>query len=230
MTSASALVAFVAVGCGTTPALSSSEALPQEIATTTTAVPTAAIKPPAAVTVVPAPTTSVQAAASPRPPSLTPSHPTTVQGSDPVAWTDAFCAGLADVISGVSALQQSDPSPQGQKDGLLEFSDNAQRAFTDTAHQLTQLGPPAITDGRKVQGTAVSFFTAAAQTVGMQRAQLVALDANDPSFEQKAGQLTGPDLSQASAQVQQLTTNPQLKPAFRAAPECQRLAASAGGR
>jgi len=150
------------------------------------------------------------------------------QGSDPVAWTGAFCGGLGDVISGVSAIAKSDTSPQGQKNGLLEFSDIAQRAFTNTAQKLEKLGPPRITDGKQVQATAVSFFTTAAGTVGEQRAKLAALDAKDPGFVDKASHLAGPDLSGASTQMQGLTSNPQLAPAFRTAPECKQLAAAAG--
>lgn len=152
------------------------------------------------------------------------------QGADPVAWTGAFCGGLSDVIGGVSAIGKSAATPQGQKDGLLEFSDIAQRAFTNTAQKLEQLGPPKITDGTRFQDTAVGFFRTAAGTVGDQRAKLAALDAADPEFVQKASQLAGPDLSGASAQMQGLTSNQELAPAFRAAPECQRLTADAGGK
>ncbi|MGH3822800.1 MAG: hypothetical protein ACRDRA_08200 [Pseudonocardiaceae bacterium] len=145
-----------------------------------------------------------------------------------MAWTGAFCGGLSDVIGGVSAIAKSAETPQGQKDGLLEFSDIAQRAFTNTAQELEQLGPPKITDGIRLQETAVSFFRTAAGTVGDQRAKLAALDASDPEFVQKASHLAGPDLSGASAQMQGLTSNQELAPAFKAAPECQRLTADAG--
>lgn len=151
-----------------------------------------------------------------------------LKGSDPVAWTGVFCGGLSDVISGVSAIAKSPTTPQGQKDGLLEFSDIAQRAFTNTAQKLEQLGPPRINDGKRIQDTAVGFFRTAAGTVGDQRAKLAALDAKDPEFVQKASHLAGPDLSGASAQMQGLTSNQELAPAFRAAPECQRLTANVG--
>lgn len=150
------------------------------------------------------------------------------KGSDPVAWTGAFCGGLSDVIGGVSAIAKSQATPQGQKDGLLEFSDIAQRAFANTAQKLEQLGPPRINDGQRLQDTAVGFFRTAAVTVSDQRAKLAALDAADPEFVQKASTLAGPDLSGASAQMQGLTSNQELAPAFRAAPECQRLTADAG--
>jgi hypothetical protein len=153
-----------------------------------------------------------------------------LKGSDPVAWTGAFCGGLSEVISGVSAIAKSQATPQGQKDGLLEFSDIAQRAFANTAQKLEQLGPPKINDGTRFQNTAVGFFRTAAGTVGEQRAKLAALDAKDPEFVQKASHLAGPDLSGASAQMQGLTSNQELAPAFRAAPECQRLTANAGGK
>lgn len=159
-----------------------------------------------------------------------PAKPAPPPTSDPVAWTGAFCGGLGDVIAGVSAIAKAQPTPQGQKDGLLEFSDIAQRAFSNTAQKLTQLGPPRIPDGKQIQGTAVNFFSTAAQTVEAQRAKLAALDANDPEFVQKASHLAGPDLGAASTQMQQLTRDPQLAPAFRAAPQCQRLSTAAGPR
>jgi hypothetical protein len=155
-------------------------------------------------------------------------QPTARQGADPVVWVGAFCGGLSDVIAGVSAVAKSQPSPQGQKDGLIEFADIAQRAFADTAQKLTQLGPPRIADGKRVQDTTVGFFTTAAETVGAQRANLTALDVKDPDFLQKASHLAGPDLSAASTQMQGLTSNNELAPAFGAAPECQRLSSSAG--
>jgi hypothetical protein len=146
--------------------------------------------------------------------------------SDPVAWVGAFCGGLGDVIAGVGALSKSQSTPQAQKDGLLAFTDGAQRAFTNAAGKLEQLGPPRIVDGKHAHDTAVGFFTKAAGTISDQRAKLAALDANDPDFVQKASQLQGPDLSGASTQVQELTNNKELQPAFGAAPECQRLGAA----
>jgi hypothetical protein len=154
-----------------------------------------------------------------------------LQGSDPVAWTGAFCTGLGDVIGGVSAIAQAgNQTPQSQKDGLLAFSDIAQRAFTNTAQKLEKLGPPKITDGKQVQDTAVGFFHTAAGTVGDQRAKLAALDAKDPDFVKKAGSLAGPDLGAASAQMQNLTTNKELAPAFSNAPECKKLSETANGK
>ncbi|MBV8995338.1 MAG: hypothetical protein JO287_16945 [Pseudonocardiales bacterium] len=160
----------------------------------------------------------------------TKSPPAAAQGADPVAWTGTFCGGLGDVISGVAAIATSDPTPQGHKNVLLEFSDIAQRAFTNTAQKLEKLGPPRVADGKHVQDTAVGFFTTAAGTIGDQRAKLAALDAQDPDFVNKASHLAGPDLSGASAQMQGLTSNPQLAPAFRTAPECKQLAAAAGAK
>jgi hypothetical protein len=155
--------------------------------------------------------------------------PAAPKGSDPVAWTGAFCGGLGDVITAVSAIAKSPSTPQGQKDGLLAFADSAQQAFSNTAHKLTQLGPPAITDGKRVQDTAVGFFNTAAGTIGDQRTKLVALDPKDPNFMEKASHLGGPDLGTAtSTQVQGLTSNKELAPAFGTAPECRQLGATAG--
>jgi hypothetical protein len=71
------------------------------------------------------------------------------------------------VISAASEAgsTSSDSSPQGQKDALLAFSGTAQYAFSNTAQKLKQLGAPAITDGKKVQDTAVGFFTEDVPTV-----------------------------------------------------------------
>lgn len=161
--------------------------------------------------------------------AVTPKPAAAPKGSDPVAWTGAFCGGLGDVIAAVSAIAKSPQTPQGQKDGLLGFADAAQQAFANAAHKLTQLGPPAINDGKRVQDTAVGFFTTAAGTVGDQRAKVAALDAKDPNFEQKANHLAGPDLgAAANTQVQGLTSNKELAPAFGAAPECRQLGATAG--
>ncbi|MGH3785575.1 MAG: hypothetical protein ACRDRG_03285 [Pseudonocardiaceae bacterium] len=153
---------------------------------------------------------------------------TAPQGSEPVAWVGTFCNGLGDVIAGVSKITKSAPTPQGQKDGLLAFSDTAQQAFTNTAGKLEQLGPPRIADGKQVHDAAVNFFTTAAGTVGGQRAKLAELDANDPEFLQKASQLAGPDLTAASTQMKDLTRNQELAPAFGAAPECRELGTTTG--
>lgn len=161
--------------------------------------------------------------------NVPPKPPAAPPGSDPVAWAGAFCGGLGEVIGGVSAMARAQPTPQGQKDGLLEFSDIAQRAFASTAQKLQQLGPPRITDGKQVQDTAVNFFSNASQTVGVQRTKLAALDANDPDFVNKAGHLAGPDLGGASAQMQQLTSNKELAPGFRTAPQCQQLSSATAG-
>ncbi|MGA9692635.1 MAG: hypothetical protein WBR33_14610 [Pseudonocardiaceae bacterium] len=162
--------------------------------------------------------------------NVAPNPPAASAGSEPVAWAGAFCGGLGDVIGGVSAISNAQPTPEGQKDGLLKFSDIAQRAFASTAQKLQQLGPPKITDGKQVQDTAVGFFSNASQTVGVQRTKLAGLDPNDPDFVNKAGHLAGPDLGAASTQMQQLTSNKELAPAFRTAPQCQQLSATAGHR
>ncbi|MGH3784613.1 MAG: hypothetical protein ACRDRO_29360 [Pseudonocardiaceae bacterium] len=162
--------------------------------------------------------------------NVAPKPPAAPPGSDPVAWAGTFCGGLGEVIGGVSAIAKAQPTPQGQKDGLLEFSDIAQRAFANTAQKLQQLGPPRITDGKQVQDTAVGFFNNASQTVGAQRTKLAELDANDPDFVNKASHLAGPDLGAASTQMHELTSNKELAPGFRTAPQCQQLSATAGHR
>jgi hypothetical protein len=118
--------------------------------------------------------------------------PATLQGANPVAWVGAFCGGLGEVIAG-EATAKTQPTPQGQKDELLKFADSTQQAFTNTAHKLTQLGPPAITNGKQVQDTTVGFFTNAAATVSDRRTKLAALDANDPNFAQKSTTLARSD-------------------------------------
>jgi hypothetical protein len=150
------------------------------------------------------------------------------QGADPVAWVSSFCGGLSNVIAGASAIPKSPPNPQAQKDGLLTFADTTQKAFANAAQQLTQLGPPRITDGKRVQDTTVGFFTTAAATVGSQRAKIAALDAKDPAFAQKANDVADSGLGTAGTQIQGLTSNTDLAPAFSASAECRRLGAGAG--
>ncbi len=147
-----------------------------------------------------------------------------------MAWVGVFCGGIGEVIAGFAVLGKSQPTtPQGEKDGLLALSASLQRAFANTAHKLEQLGPPRITDGKRIHDTAVGFYTTASGTIAGQREKLAALPADD-DFEKKASQLPGPDLGEASAQMQALASNPQLLPAFRAASECQRLGAAAAPR
>ncbi len=159
---------------------------------------------------------------------VTPPKPVVPQGADPVAWVSSFCGGLSSVIAGAAAIPKSPPSPQAQKDGLLTFADATQKAFANTAQELTQLGPPRINDGKRVQDTTVGFFTTAASTVGSQRAKIAALDAKDPGFAQKANDLAGPGLGTAGTQIQGLTSNQDLAPAFGTSQECRRLGAGAG--
>src|SRR5262249_21917464 len=110
------------------------------------------------------------------------------------------------------------------------FADIVQKAFTTTAQRLEQLGPPKITDGQKAQDAAVGYFHTTAGTVTQQRAKLAALDANDPEFAKNAANLAGPDLGSASAQMQGLTANKELAPAFSNAPECKHLSDAANGK
>lgn len=149
--------------------------------------------------------------------------PAPPKGADPVAWVGAFCGGLSGVIAGAAEIGKAQATPQGQKDGLLAFADSSQRAMADTARGLEQVGSPGINDGKRIHDTVVTFFKTAADSVAGQRAKLAQLDPNDPEFVQKLSGLSGPDLGAASAQVQQLTSNQELMPAFRAAPECQKL-------
>jgi hypothetical protein len=152
--------------------------------------------------------------------------PAVPQGSDPVAWVGAFCSSSAGVVAGAAALGKAEETPQGQKDGLLAFADSSQRAMADTARRLEQLGPPRITDGKPLHDTAVKFFESAAESVAGQRAKLAELDPNDPTFMDNLSRLAGPDLGALGTQLQQMTTNPELAPAFNASPECQQLRGS----
>ena len=158
--------------------------------------------------------------------------PTVPPGASPVAWIGAFCGGLGDVVAAEAAAAKPPATPQGQKDGLLKLADLTQQALTSAAAKLSQLGPPGITDGKHAQDSAVGFFTTAATAVGERRVKLAALDTNDPNFAQKAdqlAQLASADLG-PTTQVQELTTNKDLAPAFSAAPQCQRLSAPATPR
>jgi hypothetical protein len=150
-------------------------------------------------------------------------QPATPVGSDPVAWVGAFCSSSSGVVAGAAALGKVEETPQGQKDGLLAFADSSERAMADTARRLEQLGPPRITDGKPLHDTAVKFFKSAAESVAGQRARLAELNPNDPKFMEDLSRLAGPDLGPLGTQLQQMTTNPELAPAFNASPECQQL-------
>lgn len=155
-----------------------------------------------------------------------PAKPMAPQGVDPVAWVDAFCGGLGEVMAAESTAAKPASTSQDQKNQLLTLADVTQQALTDTAHKLSQLGPPAISDGKQSQDSAVGFFTTVAAAVGDRRVKLAALDGNDPDFAQKANQLNqlaGPDLGVSATQMQGLTSNKELAPAFGTAPQCQRL-------
>jgi len=134
-------------------------------------------------------------------------NPSAPPGANPTVWVGAFCGGLGEVIAGQSQAAAVQPTPQLRKDSLIKFADNAQQALANVAHKLTQLGPPAVTDGTKAQESAVGFFTTVAAAVGDRRAKLAALDANDPNFTQQADQLARPDIGATTAQVQGLTAN-----------------------
>lgn len=144
-------------------------------------------------------------------------------GSDPVAWVGKFCGGVGEVLNGAAALREPQPDPQAQKDALLGFIDNTQKAMNTAADQLRKLGPPAVPNGQQVHDTAVGFFASTAETVIGQRERLEALDPQAPDFYEQLSQLPQPDLQAVSNQAQQLTGNPDLAPAFREAPECRQL-------
>lgn len=156
--------------------------------------------------------------------------PPAAKDSDPVAWVGTFCNGLGDVVAGAVALGKAQPTPQSQKDALLAFADSSQQALASTARRLDELGPPRITDGKRVHDTAVSFFNNAAGTVAGQRPKLAALDPNAPDFVQQISKVPGPDLGAASGQARELTSNSELMPLFRSAPECKRLGAATAPR
>ena len=140
-----------------------------------------------------------------------------------------FCGGLGDVVAGQAEVAKLQSTPQGQKDAALKLADITQRAFTDTAQKLTQLGPPGIADGNHVQDSALGFFTTAANALHDQRVQLAALDANDPSFFQKAT-AAAPGLGDTDAKAQEVISNKDLAPVFGIAPQCRQLNTTAGQR
>jgi hypothetical protein len=153
---------------------------------------------------------------------------TQLPGANPVAWVDVYCSGLAAVVDAQAQAAKMPSTAEGHKEGLLMVADTTEQAFANAAQRLTQLGPPAITNGTRAQQTMVGFFTTAAAAVGDRRAKLATLDANDPDFSHKADhQLAGPDLSTAATQMQELTTNKELASAFSTAPQCERLRATA---
>lgn len=234
LTTTLALVVLVAAGCGGTPAPSASEAPPPETPATTEAT-TPVIAAPVQATTAPlqATTAPVQATTAPVPkattsvlttPSPRPSNPVRVPGADPAIWASTFCGGVHDVIAAASAISEWPPTPQDTQNDILYFLDTAQQAFTNTVHKLTQLGPPGTTGGEQAQKDAVGFLTDLAKKMGDQRAQLAALDANDPDFAQKLSQIfsLGPDVD-TQLQLPEVINDQKLELAVLAVPECQRL-------
>lgn len=227
LTTTLALVVLVAAGCGGTPAPSASEAPPPETPATTEATtpviaaPVQATTAPVQATTAPVPkaTTSVVTTPSPRP-----SNPVRVPGVDLAIWASTYCGGVHDVIAAASAMSEWSPTPQDAQNDILHFLDTAQQAFTNTVHKLTQLGPPGITGGEQAQKDAVGFLNDSAKKVGDQRAQLAALDANDPDFEEKVSQIFSldPDVD-TQLQLPEVVNDQELALAGLAATECQRL-------
>ncbi|HEY6423117.1 MAG TPA: hypothetical protein VIY28_07685 [Pseudonocardiaceae bacterium] len=158
------------------------------------------------------------------------SKPAAAKDSDPTAWAGAFCTGISDEVAAALAFTKAQPTAQSQKDAVLAFVDGSQQAFASTAHRLDALGPPRIADGKRVQDTAVSYFSNTAGTLAGQRPKLAALDPNAPDFVMQLSKLGGPDLTATSAQAHDLVSNPELMPAFRASPECQKLGTAAAPR
>lgn len=150
--------------------------------------------------------------------------------SEPTAWVGAFCGGIGNVLQSANALTAQAPNPQAEKENLLRFATDAQKAMSDTANKLTELGPPKIPNGQNVHDTAVNFFTSTAKSVEGQRAELDKLDASAPNFHQKLSQIAQPDLQATGRQVATLVSNHDLAPAFKSAPECKRLGADAQAR
>ena len=114
-----------------------------------------------------------------------------------------------------------------QKDALLNLADTTQHVLANTSSMLTRLGPPAVTNGKQAQNSAVSFFTTSVATVSDERAKLVAVDTKDPNFTQKANQLVNSNVGTAVTHLQDVTSNGEMMAAFGKAPVCQRLLTTA---
>ncbi len=147
--------------------------------------------------------------------------------ADPVVWAGAFCGGLNQVISSSQVPQQS-ADPTEQQEALLRMAGSVQESLDTTADQLGELGPPAIPDGARTQEVVLEFFTTAARATGDQRDRVADLDPAAPDFVQQLSTLATPGSMQGlSEQVRQVTSEPDLTPAFRQASQCRAIGGAA---
>ncbi len=143
--------------------------------------------------------------------------------ADPVVWAGTFCGGLNQVISS-SQVTPRTADPAGQQEAMLRMAESVQESLDTAADQLDELGPPAIPEGERTQEVVLEFFTSAAQTTGDQRERLADLDPAAPDFEQRLATLGQPgSMRELSEQVRQVTSDPDLAPAFSEASQCRAM-------
>lgn len=146
--------------------------------------------------------------------------------AEPVKWAGTFCAGLGEVIRSAEEMGSAPSDPQAHKESLLAFADSLQQSLDGTAAKLERLGAPSVAGGVETQQIVLDFFTAASEATASQREKLVALDPSASDFDERLGEIVSSGAtSKLSGRMSEVTGKPELAPAFRAAPECQQMAA-----
>lgn len=141
------------------------------------------------------------------------------ESSDPVVWVGPFCEAMRSVVQEIRAFgARPKDTPQARKDGLIADAERMQQVATVAAGKLEQLGPPRITDGKRIHDATVAYFTIAAAGHAERLAMLVGLDVNDPDFDVKSTSEVGD--RNRRAVMPQLYNNEELKPALDTAREC----------
>lgn len=142
---------------------------------------------------------------------------------DPAVWAGTFCGGLNQVISS-SQVTPRTADPEGQQEALLRMAESVQESLDTAADQLGELGPPAIPEGARTQEVVLEFFSSAAQATGDQRDRLADLEPSAPDFKQRLAALAEPgSMLELAERVREVTSEPDLAPAFRDASQCQAM-------
>lgn len=148
--------------------------------------------------------------------------------AEPTKWAGTFCAGLGEVIRSADAMGQMPSDSQARKDALLAFADSLQGSLDATAARLERLGAPEVSGGARTQQIVLDFFDAASEATATQRERLVALDPQAADFEQRlAAIVKAGAASELNGRMADVTSKPELGPAFQQAPECQQMATQA---
>ncbi|MQA14388.1 MAG: hypothetical protein GEV09_09495 [Pseudonocardiaceae bacterium] len=145
--------------------------------------------------------------------------------AEPVQWAGTFCGGLGEVVRSAQAIGAPPSDPQAHKAALLDVADSLQQSLDATASKLSQLGAPDVPDGARTQQIVLDFFGAASDATAAQREQLAALDPQGSDFDERLGAIVSDGAAgELDSRMAEVTSKPELAPAFRSAPECRQMA------